>query len=151
MAAVTPEEARKLLEGITPGPWEFKTDVADMPGGSHEIGHVVQSGDTVLFESWGDANDTHPGNLALAAAAPELAETVAGLRTEWAICRLVYQGGKHLKPLYDYWSSDKEGWQYFSADATWCDSYLDAEEEAERYGLEGYLLVKRLVGPAEVG
>lgn len=77
-------------------------------------------------------------------------ETVAGLRTEWAICRLVYQGGKHLKPLYDYWSSETEDWQYFPADATWCDSYLDAEEEAERYGLEGYQLVTRLVGPEEV-
>lgn len=76
--------------------------------------------------------------------------TVASLRVEWAICRLVYQGGKHLKPLYDYWSSETEDWCYFSADATWCDSYLDAEEEAERYGLEGYQLVTRLVGPVEV-
>ena len=77
-------------------------------------------------------------------------EIVAGLRTEWAICRLVYQGGKHLKPLYDFWSSETESWRYFSTDATWCDSYLDAEEEAERYGLEGYQLVTRLVGPVEV-
>lgn len=77
-------------------------------------------------------------------------ETVAGLRTEWAICRLVYQGSKFLKPLYEYWSSETEDWRYFSTDATWCDSYLDAEEEAERYGLEGYQLVTRLVGPVEV-
>ena len=147
---MTPEEARKLLEGTTPGPWQFKTYVADLPSGEYEVGRLAQAGDVVLFESWGDVNDTHPGNLALAAAAPELAETVAGLRTEWAICRLVYQGGKHLKPLYDYWSSETESWQYFPADATWCDSYLDAEEEAERYGLETYCLATRLVGPVEV-
>ena len=66
---MTPEEARKLLDGTSPGPWKFKTDVADMPSGSHEVGHVVQAGDTVLFESWDDVTDTHPGNLALAAAA----------------------------------------------------------------------------------
>ena len=77
-------------------------------------------------------------------------EMLRSLRTEWAICRLVYQGGKHLKPLYDYWSSETESWQYFPADATWCDSYLDAEEEAERYGLEGYLLVKRLISAPKV-
>ena len=101
---MTPEEARKLLDDTSPGPWTFKTDVADLPSGSHDIGHLVQSGDTVIFESWGDVTDTHPGNLLLAAAAPELAETVAGLRTEWAICREVYAGGKHLKPLYHYLS-----------------------------------------------
>lgn len=147
---MTPEEARKLLDGTTPGPWKFKTDVADMPNGAHEVGHAVQAGDTVLFESWDDVTDTHPGNLPLAAAAPELAETVAGLRTQWAICRLVYQGSKFLKPLYEYWSSELEDWQYFADDATWCDSYLDAEDEAERHGLGGYYLATRLVGPAEV-
>ena len=147
---MTPEEARKLLDDTSPGPWTFKTDVADLPSGSHDIGHLVQSGDTVIFESWGDVTDTHPGNLLLAAAAPELAETVAGLRTEWAICREVYAGGKHLKPLYHYWSAEGEDWRYFSADATWFDSQLDAEEEAERQGLEGYFLAKRLTGPVEV-
>lgn len=98
---MTPEEARKLLDDTSPGPWKFKTDVAD-------------------------------------------------LRTEWVICRLVYQGGKFLKPLYDYWSSETEGWQYFPADATWFDSQLDAEEEAERHGLGGYYLATRFVGPVEV-
>lgn len=77
-------------------------------------------------------------------------EMLRSLRTEWAICRLVYQGGKYLKPLYHYWSAEGEDWRYFSADATWFDSQLDAEEEAERQGLEGYLLVKRLISAPEV-
>lgn len=76
--------------------------------------------------------------------------TVASLRVEWAICRQVFAGGKHLRSLYDYWSSEREDWWYFTADATWFDSHLDAEEEAKRYGLEAYCLATRLVGPVEV-
>ena len=146
---MTPEEARKLLDGTTPGPWQFKTDVADMPSGAHEVGHVVQAGDTVLFESWGDVTDTHPGNLALAAAAPDLAETVAGLRVEWVICRMVYIGGEYSGPLYECWSSEMGGWWSLD-EATWFDSQLEAEDEAEHYDLDDYQLATRICGPVEV-
>lgn len=77
-------------------------------------------------------------------------EIVAGLRTEWAIRREVYAGGKHLRPLHDYWLEDSEDWWYFPEESAWFNSHLDAEEAAERHGLEGYQLVTRLVGPVEV-
>ena len=77
-------------------------------------------------------------------------ETVAGLRTEWAIRRLVYKGGKFLKPLHDYWLFAEERWWYFPLESAWFESREEAEKEAERQDLEDYELVTRLVGPVEV-
>lgn len=85
MTRVTPEQAQALREGTTPGPWQFKEDVTDLPNGSQEIGHVVQVENTSLFECWDDVIDLYPGNLALAAAAPELAQTVAEMRCEYEV------------------------------------------------------------------
>lgn len=92
MTRITGREARELLDGTTPGPWEFFHD---------EWGH--NDDDEARFEQWGviggsdgimsssprdslfgadnglvDEHD-HAANLTLAAAAPALAETVAWL------------------------------------------------------------------------
>ena len=86
MTRVTPEQAQALREGTTPGPWQFKEDVTDLPNGSQELGHIVQAGTTSLFECWDDVIDKYPGNLPLAAAAPEMAQTLADMRWEYAVC-----------------------------------------------------------------
>lgn len=82
---VSPEWAQKLLQDTTPERWQFRQDVADLPDGTQEIGHIVHADGTPLFECWDGVIDTHPGNLPLAAAAPELAQLVAGMRYEYAV------------------------------------------------------------------
>lgn len=89
---MTPEEAQELLDNTTPGCWEFNENAElEYPAGpmyGPVIGyeeHFVTAKGSRLF---GMANDRvildYPGNLRLAAAAPALAEIVAGLRYEYA-------------------------------------------------------------------
>ena len=70
---MTPEEARDLLEGTTPGPWFFDDDMA---GTVYTIGPIVSAG-TELDCSTDDA--------ALAAHAPDMAAMIAGIRPEYAV------------------------------------------------------------------
>ena len=81
----TPEQAKALLDNIAPGKWEFRQDVADLPNGTQEIGHTVRANNAVLFECWDDTVTMYPGNLPLAAAAPELAQTVAAMHHEYEV------------------------------------------------------------------
>lgn len=68
---MTPEQARQLLERATPGPW-------DCVGQDEEYPRVARDGYQDI------TNDATNFNAPLIAAAPELAELVAGLRYEYA-------------------------------------------------------------------
>lgn len=69
---MTPEEARGLLEAATPGPW-------DCVGQDEEYPRVARVGYQDI------TNDATNFNAPLIAAAPELAELVAGLRYEYLV------------------------------------------------------------------
>lgn len=80
---MTPEQARKLLEGTTPGPWE-----AD-DAGTPEAG--IWSPTRIIFGVYIDRQDMpqwehgKPEDTQLMAAAPGMAAMIAGMTTEYAI------------------------------------------------------------------
>lgn len=78
---VTPDEARVLLDGTTPGPWEVDHDHAWEPG--------VWSPDSIIFGPYYDRQDMEQweagsgADLRLAAAAPALAAMIARMTPEY--------------------------------------------------------------------
>ena len=67
---MTPEQARKLLEGTTPAPWEHSD--------SYGITEISASGEAI-------ATDANPKDAPLIAAAPDMANMIAGTRTEYRV------------------------------------------------------------------
>ena len=67
---MTPEEAQKLLDGTSPGPWEHSN-----PDGITEIS---ASGNAI-------ATDANPKDAPLIVAAPGMAAMIANMRTEYAV------------------------------------------------------------------
>ena len=78
MTSISPEQAQELLEGSEPGHWRV---IAEYPDGEPrpDDSHVIY---TLGCEYVGIVNGSHSH---LAAAAPELAEIVAGMRAEYAV------------------------------------------------------------------
>ena len=144
---MTPEEARKLLDGITPGPWECSTYDVGVPEGWDESWLHLYMGHTVLSTGgpYEHITDEDYANAVLAAAAPELAETVAGLQTAWLICRERESDG-----LYEYWYYPEEYWCLSAGIASRFASRDAAIEHAKCYGMEGYQLATMLIGSVEV-
>ena len=98
---MTPEGARALLDGTTPGPWEVETvpEMRYYDGETWETPGkiVVYADEATLFvaadEFVGDEGDEHDNekNVALAAAAPTLAAMIARMREEWGVA-VTYPG-----------------------------------------------------------
>lgn len=83
---ITGQQARDLLDGTTPGPWEWRHN--DYP--EHDEAHdalgngdkaALRSQDAEQYSSWVSGSEQ---DRALAAAAPALAETVAWLHDRLA-------------------------------------------------------------------
>ena len=115
---MTPEEARDLLDGTTPGPWFFDDD---MDGRVYTIGPIVPI-DVGLSCSTDDA--------ALAAHAPDMAAMIAGMREEYAVSlpdgQLVGAGwGTHDTAL-----EDMNAWRRDGYDARIVRRYVTEPEEA---------------------
>ena len=70
-AHVGPEWAQELLDDATPGPWRIST--------KEGIGGLG------FAEDFYQDDPREKANVALAAAAPELAQTIAGMRYEYAV------------------------------------------------------------------
>lgn len=89
-----------LLSISTPEPWHFHEDIVDTLSGTQDIIHeVCTPTEPELFFASGDITDTHPGNLQLAALAPQLAREVIALRAE-----LAKQQEQHSDKTYTlYW------------------------------------------------
>lgn len=125
---ITPDQARALLDGATPGPWDVHTDPDDPDG-------------TFIYDDTGNmciavepaGSDYREADLALAAAAPDLAQTIAGMRWEWAV-------------------EVQEGSKWFNV-YSWRESLDDAEWDLMKH--KGwspdstFRFVRRLVGPVE--
>ena len=93
---MTPDEARRLLDGTTPGPWEWRE-------GKDQNGEFVAlsgpAGADALRTWDGDlyASGVHGTNAdkALVAAAPTLAAMRANMREEWGVSyRLIHKNEK---------------------------------------------------------
>lgn len=67
---MTPEQARKLLEGTTPAPWEHSNP--------YGITEISASGKAI-------ATDANPEDAPLITAAPDMAAMIANMTTEYAI------------------------------------------------------------------
>lgn len=120
----TPDQARELLDRATPGPWRALHDQwEDEDGTPCEDFYVLGGPDGILHTEDFDPDTHNPvANTTLASAAPDLAQTIAGMR-----------------------------WEYGAEQATgttqWFGSRPMAEAYAEARG--AYRLVRRLVGPTE--
>lgn len=96
---MTPEEARDLLDGTTPGPWEWadgkdndvEYEALRGPGGVN----ALRTQDAEEYASWIVGTNA---NKALAAAAPTLAAMIAGMREEWGVHVTGYP-----KNIADWW------------------------------------------------
>ncbi|WP_312800938.1 hypothetical protein [Corynebacterium variabile] len=128
---ITPDQARELLDGATPGPWMLNPhgcilvdDGTDDPPGPHGfIGTMYRN----------DPDDTANGELM--AAAPDLAQTIAGMEWEYGLRQP--RPEPHAEgELYTSW-----GYRLFAAKAAFA-GLTDR-------GVECYI-VRRLVGPVEV-
>lgn len=128
---ITPDQADRLKRAATDGPWFVHTDPDDVDGTYiyNNPGHMC-----VAIEHMG--SDYRPADLELAAAAPDLAQTIAGLRWEYAVKDL---NGDILDLNDDAYSDVETLW-------TWHREVAEETHAAEY----GSTLVRRLVGPVEV-
>ena len=71
---ISPERARELREGAQPGPWVYNRPIVETNGGRGLL--------TAADPEYGVIDE---GDGPLVAAAPELAETIAGMHWEYAM------------------------------------------------------------------
>lgn len=119
---ITPDQARALLDGATPGPWE---SLFDNEAIETDTSTVLCNTDGAV--EWG-RNIEH--DVPLAAAAPDLAQTIAGMRWEWR-CEADFDGT-------------------WAGLTTWESSPDYARATMQRRHRYPVRLVRRLVGPVEV-
>ena len=137
MSDVT-QDAKKLLDGATPGPWEL------YGGEIHQIQHTPEQCTSfrcdhrwpVLSESWGEsaAVAAEDEDLALMAAAPEMAQALAEETWEYGV-------------EYKYLTNRGAEWR-LDLSAGWHKAYRDAERAA-RTSVQ-FRIVRRRVSPPEV-
>lgn len=113
---VTPEQADKLSRNAPDGPWKTLRF-------AYEGIHVMNANDDFL--------DPDKSLLALLAAAPDLAQTIAGMEWQWGVER-AYRSGTETAVL-------------------WFSSEDDARQEIDNPNRQhgNPRLVRRLVGPVE--
>lgn len=116
---ITPDEADRWAQSATAGPWYVHTD----PAGT--LIHDDTGNMCIAVEQAG--SDYREADLHIAAAAPDLAQTIAEMRWEY---RTEEWSGNYWYPC--------EEWD---ADASLHEGYISRDGER---------LVRRLVGPVEV-
>jgi len=121
---ISPDQARELLDGATPGPWMLNPYGNILQGDSMEGPVTAVIG--LMYRN--DPDDTASGELM--AAAPELAQTIAGMRWEWR-CEADFDGT-------------------WAGLTTWESSPDYARATMQRRHRYPVRLVRRLVGPVEV-
>ena len=118
---ITPDQADQWAQGATEGPWCY------MPGKWGRGGSLFLGDGFALATSDGGMGDVEwnnpEGNLPLIAAAPDLAQTIAGMRWEYGVEQAI-------------------------GTTQWFRSRPMAEAHAQVHGC--FRLVRRLVGPVEV-
>lgn len=134
-----------MLDGTSPGPWECSAYDVGVPEGWDESWLHLYMGHTVLSTGghYEHITDEDYANAVLAAAAPELAEAIAGMQPLWLVCR-------ESDGEYEYWDSRKGYWHLGAGCATKFASREAAVDAAECHGLEDYQLATRLISKPEV-
>lgn len=123
---IAPDQAAELLAGTTPGPWVKRRDrdggqlpvVVSTPRGDR---HHIMTAEPACSEERAQAD------TGLIAAAPDLAQTIAGMRWEYRV---------------EEWSGE-----YWYPCETWTDDFSLYDGCTPR---KTERLVRRLAGPAEV-
>lgn len=77
---MTPEEARQRLDGTTLGPWEHEGRQPYIDSENFVIRQVGKPGVRIRGAAYGDT-----ANIDLIAAAPGMAEMIAGMTAEYAV------------------------------------------------------------------
>ena len=77
---ITPDQARALLDGATPGPWCLRETDVLMNARAFHIRKVGQPGIRVRATTYGHNDDPE-----LIAAAPDMAETIAEMQWEYGV------------------------------------------------------------------
>lgn len=124
MTDITPEQAREWRDDARPGPWYVHT-TPDDPDGTFiydDMGHMC-----IAVEPAG--SDYLEADLALAAAAPDLAHTIAGMTWEYAVEHEHTPGKWHR---VTEWGPEANPYQH---------GYGPGDDER---------IIRRLVGPVEV-
>ncbi|WP_052096417.1 hypothetical protein [Corynebacterium ulcerans] len=134
--AMTPEEARELLKGTTPGPWYA---ISNTPFVS-----IVEedSEDGEIFDFPDDGEDGPQPDHDLIAAAPVLAEIIAGMQAEYAV---------QVQSLSDNWYyyNGRGDWQIHPHLARWFWSAQDAHALIPYSQKEKFRIVRRYVTDVE--
>ena len=134
MTRISPEQARELLTGGEPGPWELI--------GEYQDGEP-RPDESYLIHTRGGKHMgiMHGKDAALTAAAPDLAETIAGMTYEYTV--YVYLGEKHIIQ----WSFEED-----SHVGDWTGDLDKAEYVRDSLAKEGRRarVVRRLVSYPEV-
>ena len=145
---MTPEKARALLDAATPGPWEAY-DPGDGTARLYSYANGADEADRLI----GDLGEMEKGTGRLAAAAPELAETIANLRYEYAVAVPVATGVPD-QPLWRYFiRRGADGGAILTALpglGVWHVSEEGAAAFAEWHNVTGYRIARRFVGDPEV-
>lgn len=125
---MTPEEARQLLEGTTPGPWDADDD-GPLVGG-------IWSPDRIIFGSYFDWEDMpqweqgEPEDRRLMAAAPDMASMIANMNPEYSVQladgRLVGAGWGTRETA----ECDRDAWQRDGYNARIVCRYVTEPEQA---------------------
>lgn len=143
---MTPEEARELLKGTTPGPWGWCRNYRDEDGHEDDfmsLGNTektaIRTGDSSGHWSYVDGS---PSDLALCAAAPLLAETIAGMQAEYAV--QVSSSGEW------YYLNEHGDWTIIPHFARWFWSPQDAHVLIPYAQREKFRIVRRYVTDSEV-
>ena len=128
--SITPDQARALLDGATPGPWKKRRDRDGTP-----IAVVVSAGPTdrhhIMTAEPACSEERAQADTGLIAAAPALAQTIAGMTVEYALETLWGTG-------HDW--AVTTGW-FPTPERAWADLALDTGPTR---------LVRRLVSETEV-
>ncbi|WP_130841639.1 hypothetical protein [Corynebacterium neomassiliense] len=114
---ITPDQARALLNGASPGPWDEDTS------------NILNSDGDALLSDWsfGDPHWYNALDITLMAAAPDLAQAIAGMRWEYGV----------------QWDEDHISW--LGTNLPECRRSVEANRDED---LSPWV-VRRLVGPVE--
>lgn len=128
---MTPEQARKLLDAITPAPWEVKSwnkqevgfpEVTDFWITSHNDKQVAAQ------ETIERHFDETESDFNLIAAAPDMAEMIAGMTTEYSVQLADGELVGARWGTYDVAEFDCEEWRRYGYNANIAVRYVTAPQ-----------------------
>lgn len=136
------KDARQLLEGATPGPWEWEERKYRGNSDCHhdwlgsEHGTALVTFDSEEYSSWVESADS---DKALIAAAPELAQALAEEAYQYGVTYTgVKHGGHHIE------------WVESTGDAEWDKETLQLLVKHWKNAGQSPKVVRRRVSPPEV-